>query len=533
VTAKPPGDEGVIQARPHAVAISPAQETWILVATILGSSMVFIDGTVVNIALPTLQRTLGATATDVQWVIEAYALFLASLLLVGGALGDLFGRRRLYTIGIAVFTAASIVCGLSPTIGFLIFARAAQGIGGALLTPGSLAIISASFRPEKRGRAIGTWSGFTTLTSVIGPVLGGLLIQTLSWRFIFFINVPLAAVTLYLVSQHVPESRDEAITPQLDWWGAATCTLGLGLIVYGLISADTLGLGNGLVLGTLIGGLAVLAFFLYIETRVSEPMMPLTLFSSRTFSGTNLLTLLLYGALGGALYFMPFTLQQVQGYTPAEAGAVFLPFTALMFSLSRWAGGLVTRYGSKLPLVVGPSIAALGFCLFAIPGTTGGYWTTYFPAIVVLGIGMSITVAPLTTTVMGAVSTDQAGIASGINNAVSRAAGLLAIAILGLVMVGVFEASLTSHLSSVGLTSAQQQAIEAQKSKLAGIVPPHDVPGTQRAQVTAAVDDSFLAGFRIVMFIAAGMALASAAIAGAMVEGTKARRVATALAQGE
>ncbi|HKD77941.1 MAG TPA: MFS transporter, partial [Ktedonobacterales bacterium] len=516
----PASDVGAIHANPPASPKPAVREPWILVATILGSSMVFIDGTVVNVALPTLQRTLGATAVDVQWVVEAYAIFLAALILVGGALGDRFGRRRLFAIGIAVFTIASMWCGLAPNIGQLIAARAVQGIGGALLTPGSLAIISATIGPATRGRAIGTWSGFTTVTSALGPVLGGWIIQSFSWRWIFFINVPLAAATLAIAFWHVPETRaDDSTGTRLDWRGAAAATIGLGLLVYGLISAETSGFADARVLIALAGGLVALIAFLLIEARVRTPMMPLSLFSSRAFSGTNLLTFLLYGALGGALYFVPFDLQQVHGYSPAEAGAVFLPFTIIVFSLSRWAGGLVTRYGSKLPLVVGPSIAAVGFLLYAVPGTSGSYWTTFFPAIVVLSLGMAITIAPLTTTVMGAVDQQHAGVASGVNNAVSRAAGLVAIAILGIVIVGVFDGALTGHLTSLQVSPSLHHAIESQKDRLAAINLPSSISQATHAQVTQAINDSFLTGFRVVMFCAAALALASAVIAGFMIPG--------------
>src|SRR6266705_2433215 len=294
---KSPCDEGIIQCAPYtAPSVETRQRsvgTWVLVATILGSSMAFIDGTVVNVALPVLQTSLNATATDVQWVVEAYSLFLASLILVGGSLGDHFGRRRIFAIGILLFTAASVLCGLSPNVIFLIIARAVQGIGGALLVPGSLAIISASFDKERRGRAIGTWSGFTAMTSALGPVLGGLLVQYASWRWVFFINVPLAAIVLGLLFWRVPESRDEEDRESLDWWGALLATLGLGGIVYGLIESSDLGLGHPLVLSALVIGVAALIAFLFVEARTATPMLPLSLFRSKTFSGANLLTLLL------------------------------------------------------------------------------------------------------------------------------------------------------------------------------------------------------------------------------------------------
>ncbi|HKC72594.1 MAG TPA: MFS transporter, partial [Chloroflexota bacterium] len=341
--ARPPCDEGVIRSWPCAAAVPARLGRWILATTILGSSLAFIDGTVVNVALPALQRDLHATAADLLWVIEAYSLFLSALILVGGSLGDHLGRRRIFAVGVALFTLASVGCGLAPGVTYLVVARAVQGVGAALLVPGSLAIISASFDEDHRGQAIGTWSGFTTITSALGPVLGGWLVQHVSWRAVFFINVPLGALTVALLLWHVPESRDEEVSGGLDWWGALLVTLGLGAVVYGFIASGTLGLGHPLVVASLAAGAVALCLFVAVEARSPAPMLPLSLFRSRTFSGTNLLTLLLYGALGGTLYFLPLNLQQVQGYSATAAGAALLPFTAIMFALSRWAGGLVTR----------------------------------------------------------------------------------------------------------------------------------------------------------------------------------------------
>ncbi len=530
---KSPCDEGVIQSAPEpkmAHIISPALTTstsriggWVLVATILGSSMAFIDGTVVNVALPVLQTDLKATATDVQWVVEAYSLFLAALILVGGSLGDHFGRRRIFAIGVSLFTVASVLCGIAPGANFLIFARAIQGIGGALLVPGSLAIISASFDSKQRGRAIGTWSGFTAITSAVGPVLGGALVQYASWRWVFFINVPIAVIVLFVLFWRVPESRNEALSDHasLDWWGALLATLGLGGIVFGLIESNNLGFSNVLVLISLgIGAVALIAFVL-VEARSVSPMLPLNLFRSRTFSGANVLTLLLYAALGGSLYYVPFNLIRVQGYSPTAAGAANLPLIVILFLLSRWSGGLVTRYGAKLPLIIGPLIAALGFALFALPGIGGSYWTTFFPASVVLGIGMAVSVAPLTTAVMGAVDTRYAGTASGVNNAVSRTAGLIAIAVFGIVVLAIFSTSLVSNLSVLHLPADIQNAIMLQQNKLVAIDIPAGLSNATHGAVQQAISESFITSFRVVMLSAAALALCSSLSSLLLIEGKK------------
>ncbi|MBW4694246.1 MAG: MFS transporter [Lyngbya sp. HA4199-MV5] len=513
---KPPCDEGVIRSQPCAAPCRRDARVWVLVATILGSSMAFIDSTVVNVALPTLQTDLKATVADVQWVVESYALFVAALILVGGSLGDHFGRRRIFGLGVALFAVASAWCGLAPTIGQLIVARGVQGVGGALLIPGSLAIIGAAFTDDQRGRAIGLWSGFTAITAAVGPVLGGWLIETFSWRWIFLINLPFAAIVLAITLWRVPESRDPEAS-RLDWWGALLAIVGLGSIVYGLLESTNVGF-NAVVIGAIVFGMLIVGLFFWVESRLTSPMLPLSLFRSRTFSGANLLTLLLYAALGGALFFLPFNLIQVQGYSATAAGAALVPFPIIMFFLSRWSGRLVDRYGARLPLIAGPAIAAVGFGLMTLPGIGGSYWTTFFPAVVVLGLGMAICVAPLTTAVMNAVNVRYVGAASGVNNAVSRIASLLAIALLGIVMLNRFTQSLNQRIAPLQLAADAQQFLESQRVNLAAAAVPPGLSTEVAAALKNAIATAFVDGFRLVMGIAVGLAVTSAITAALMIE---------------
>jgi EmrB/QacA subfamily drug resistance transporter len=492
-------------------------EAWVLAASILGSSMAFIDGTVVNVTLPVLQNALGATAIEVQWVVESYALCLASLLLLGGALADKLGRRGIFVLGVGLFAAASIGCGVAPNIRWLIVARAVQGLGAALLVPTSLALLGAYFPPERRGRAIGKWSAFSAAAAGIGPVLGGWLVQVGSWRWVFWINVPIAAITLAITWRRVPESRAPD-AGRLDLVGACLATLGLGSLVFGLLEAPRLGFGNPLIVSALAGGALVLLAFVRVEARSSDPMVPLDLFRSRTFSGANLLTLLLYAGLGGALFFLPFDLIQVHRYSPAKAGAALLPLIALLSLLSGSAGRLVDRYGARGPLIIGPLIAAFGFGLLALPGTGGTYWTTFFPGITVLGLGMAVTVAPLTTTVMAAAGPERAGVASGVNNAVSRTASLLAIAVLGIVAYARFSRSLATRLNALGVPVEIRRLLAEEQGRLAAARVPPSLPPELKATIQGAIAGAFVDAFRLVMLLAAGLALAAAAIAWLLID---------------
>jgi EmrB/QacA subfamily drug resistance transporter len=507
-----PCDENIIRAAPERSTCTKSQGRWILAATILASSMAFIDGTVVNVALPALQANLNATAVDVQWVVEAYSLLLSAFLLVGGSLGDHYGRRRIFLIGVAIFAIASAGCSLAGDIAQLIAARAVHGFGAALLMPGSLAIISSSFSEQERGSAIGTWSAFSAITAGIGPVLGGWLIEHVSWRAVFFINLPIAVLVILISLRHVVETAERDHDP-IDWLGATLAVLGLGALIYGLIESSRFGFENRVVTSALIIGGLLIVLFVAVEFRSSHPMLPLALFRSPIFAGTNLLTFLLYAALGGTLFFVPLNLIQVQHYSPTAAGAALLPFILIMSVLSRWSGGLVTRYGSKLPLVVGPLIAAAGYALFTLPSVGGGYWTTFFPAVVALGLGMTISVAPLTTTVMNSVPQNRAGIASGVNNAVARTAGLVAIAVFGIVMLHLFRSDLDRHLHDVKIAPPMSQSLRAQSTKLAAIEIPRDQDPSTQQFIRRAIDESFVSGFRAVMLIGATLAAASAVVA--------------------
>jgi EmrB/QacA subfamily drug resistance transporter len=512
---RPPCDEAIIRSTPAGVPCSEDARPWILAATILGSSLAFIDSTVVNVALPAIQASFHATVVDVQWVVESYGLFLAALILVGGSLGDLFGRRLIFLLGVSIFAVASAACGAASSIHQLILARSIQGVGAALLVPGSLSIISTSFDEKSRGQAIGTWSGFTAITSAVGPVLGGWLVQHASWRWAFFINLPLAAVVIAISLWRIPESRSDS-AGGVDWPGALLATVGLGGLVAGFIESVNLGWRSPLVFASLIVGVLCLVALVFFEARVTSPMLPLSLFDSRSFTGANLLTLFLYSALGIFFFLFPLNLIQVQGYSATATGAALLPFILIVFFLSRWSGGLVARYGPRGPLILGPLIAALGFVLFAVPSVGGSYWKTFFPAVIVLGFGMAVTVAPLTTVVMNSVPQDRVGAASGINNAVARVAGVLAIAGLGIVMVNAFGHRLNHDAAPLVPPSILQQ-LQSQEIKLAGLPVPLDLDPTTKAAIHESIADAFVFGFRIVILICAALSLASAAVARLMI----------------
>lgn len=507
-----PCDEAVIWSACAEVPCRVETGPWVLAATILGSSLAFIDSTVVNVALPAIQASFHATVVDVQWVVEAYGLFLAALILAGGALGDRLGRRKIFLTGVAIFAMASLGCGLASGIRPLIFARSLQGVGAALLVPGSLAIISACFGEENRGQAIGTWSGFTAITTAIGPVLGGWLVQHASWRWAFFINLPLAMTVIAISVWRIPESRSPTAS-RIDWPGALLATIGLAGLVTGFLESANLGWKHPLVFCSVLAGGACLIAFMLVEARVASPLVPLKLFALPAFSGANLLTLLLYAAIGIFFFLFPLNLIQVQGYSPTAAGAAMLPVILLMFTLSHWSGGLIRRYGPRLPLIIGPTIAAFGFLLFAVLPGEGSYWRDFFPAVVVLGLGMAVTIAPLTTVVMNAAGQDRAGVASGINNAIARVAGVLAIAILGIAMVTAFAYRLHQQLAKHSLPPGIVHEIQAEAVKLGGLQIPANLDASTRARIRESVEEAFVFGFRLVMLTCTALSLASAAVA--------------------
>jgi EmrB/QacA subfamily drug resistance transporter len=498
-----PCDEAAIRAVRGASGSTANSKPWVLAVTIMASTMAYIDESVVNVALPTIEADLKTSAAVVQWLVNAYMLSLTALVLVGGAAGDQLGRRRVFIAGTAIFAAASLWCGLSGNVALLILARAVQGAGAALLIPCSLAIIGATFDESERGKAIGTWAGFSAISAAFGPVLGGWIVDHVSWRWIFLINPFIALPAIWIALRHVPESRDAQAAQGLDWRGALLALTGLGSLVYGLIAAPGRGWGDTTVMASLAAGVLLLAAFVWEEARSPAPMMPLKLFSSRMFAGVNLLTLLLYAGLGGAFFFLPFLLIQVHGFSATLAGAAFLPFTIIMAVLSRWSGGLIDRFGARAPLIVGPAITAAGFVLLPMAG--GSYAALLIPMIV-LGLGMAITVAPLTTSVINAVPERQAGVASGINNAVASLASLLAVAILGAVALDAHNRALDRRVAAQPLSTETRDAVASARGKFAAELA---IQGEERKAAETIVKQSLNDSIALVMWLAAALALAA------------------------
>jgi EmrB/QacA subfamily drug resistance transporter len=504
-----PCDQATIQATRATGNCPGSSKPWVLVAAILASSISFVDETVANVALPAIETDLATSVVVVQWIVNADTLFLSAFLLIGGAAGDLFGRRRIFIIGVAIFAAASTWCGLSPNVSQLIMARAVQGAGAALLIPCSLAIIGATFDESERGKAIGTWAGFSALAAAIGPLFGGWIVDHFTWRWIFLINPVLAIPTIWIALYHVPESRDVESKGGLDWRGSILVFLGLAGLAFGLISAPARGWSDATVLLALLIGLLLLAFFIWEEAHSQNPMLPLGLFRSRTFSAVNLLTLLLYAALEGALFFLPFALIQVGGFSAERAGAVFLPLTLIMASLSRWSGGLLDRFGAKWPLVLGPAIAALGFGLLAWPINGGSYWEFLVP-IAILGLGMVVSATPITTVVISAVPAHQTGVAAGINNAVASVAGLFGIALLGALALGIYDRALDDGAATT-VSGPVQQAIQIARGQFVTGPALSVVQGDDRQTAEIIIKGALGNSIQIIMLICAALALAGGA----------------------
>jgi EmrB/QacA subfamily drug resistance transporter len=504
---------------PH---VNNVTRNWVLISTILTSSMAYIDSSALGVALDALQKDLQALGADLLWIVNGYTLMLASLILIGGSLGDRFGRKRVLGIGVVLFSLASCVCGLAPNTTVLIVARVVQGIGGALLVPGSLAIISAMFSDADRGKSIGTWASVTTLATLAGPVFGGWLASNGLWRWLFFINIPLALVSLYGLTQF-PESKDESATGRLDIPGALLVTIGLASLTYGAIEFGQRGSPDLIVdpLIALVVAVITLIAFVIVESRSANPMLKLSLFKSRTFSGTNLMTLFLYAGLAASLFFLPLNLIQVQGYDPTLAGFSSIPTILLLSLLSPYMGRVVDRYGPRIPLTIGPIIAGVGFFLLSLPGITDGpsaYFVNYLPGILAIGIGMGITVTPLTTAVMGAVSSGQSGIASGINNAVARSAQVLAVAILGAIALLSFSNVLRTRTIDLPLTAENRQTLDAEAANFGNTKPPDSLDENTRVQVTQAIRQSFVHAFRQITIVAAVLAWISAVVSFILVE---------------
>ncbi|HZW02634.1 MAG TPA: MFS transporter [Anaerolineaceae bacterium] len=490
-------------------------ERAVLIAAILASSMAFLEGSALNVALPAMQIDLDASATELLWIVNAYQVMLAAFILVGGSLGDRLGRRKVFAAGMTLFMAASLVCGLAPTASFLIAARVLQGAGGALMIPGSLALINSLVSAERRGEAIGTWSAVTTVVVIIGPVLGGFLAGLGLWRLVFLIAVPVGLPALVVLLRGVPENRDAAAGP-VDLPGGALAVLSLAGLTYGFIAAPDFGFSDGRVLLALAVGVLGLAAFVWVERRSAYPMMPLHVFRSATFSGANLLTFFLYGALTASNFFLALNLVQAQGYSEALAGLAFLPFSIPLALLSRWAGRWADRNGPRRLLILGPAAVGAGFILLALPGVTAGpaaYWTTYFPGVLLFGIGMGLTVAPLTTAVMAALPRRYSGVASGINNAISRTAGVLAVAILGSLALFMFQGQLLNHVSALDLPAPAVDALRSQAGELGALSVPAAVPAGQASAVEVAVRQSFAGTFRVILLVCAAMAFVSAGMA--------------------
>jgi EmrB/QacA subfamily drug resistance transporter len=494
---------------------SPAGK-WIMVSAILASAMAFIDSTALNVVLPSLQKSLHATGADLFWLLNAYLLMLASLILIGGALGDKLGRKKIFMVGIFVFIAGSAACGLAPNITLLIIFRIIQGIGGALMIPGSLSLISSSINENERGKAIGTWSAITTVVTMGGPVLGGALADAGLWRYIFFINIPIGLAAILILWRNVKEIKDDSKDLSLDFPGAVAIALGLALLTFGFLRIPAIGFNNWQIYCSFGGGILLLVAFIFIEIKSKYPMMPLHLFKNLTFSGANLLTLFLYAGLGAGMLFLSLNLVQVQGYSQLQSGLTFLPFTVLMITIARPAGALADKHGPRLLLIVGPAIAGAGLLILSFVKQTAGpsaYFTTFFPGVIVFGLGMSFTVAPLTTAVMGSVSDHFSGTASGVNNAISRIANVFAYAIFGALAVLFFSGALSGRVETINISPNEKHAIIAQAADLGNAKVPVEISAGNKAIIEKFYHESFIAAYSNILKISAGLGFLGALMA--------------------
>lgn len=504
------------------------QTFWVLAASILASSMAFIDSSALNVAIPSIQKEFNASGSDILWLLNGYLLMLAAFILPGGALGDKLGRKKIFMVGIGLFLISSLTCGLAWNSQALIVARFLQGLGGALMIPGSLSLINASVTAQDRGKAIGTWSAATTLVTVSGPVLGGFLADLHFWRGIFLINIPLGIVALIILMFKVPESRNEENIGPIDYWGALLLAAGLGALSYGVLRIPDVGLQTLEAGGAILSGVGILAIFFWHEAKSKSPMLPLHLFQSARFTGSNLLTFFLYGALSVGLFFLSLNLIQAQGYSQTLAGFATIPFGILLTLLSRKMGSLADRYGPRWFLVLGPTLVGLAFLLLSLPGSTHGpsdYWRAFFPGIFTFGLGMAITVAPLTTTVLAAAGQQYSGTASGINNAISRIAGSLAIAAIGAMALSSFQHNLEKETALLAIPEPARQTLRLESNKLADASPPSELPAPLRHDIQQAIQDSFIKTYQLMMLICASLSGISALLAFILIQNPSGRAV--------
>ncbi len=502
------------------VSLASTEGKWVMASSILASSMAFIDSTALNVVLPSLQESLNARGTDLFWILNSYLLMLASLILLGGALGDKFGRKKIFIIGILIFISGSATCGFAPTVKLLILFRALQGIGGALMIPGSLSLISSTFSSKERGKAIGTWSAATTMVTMGGPILGGALADAGLWRYIFFINIPLGIVSVLILWLKVHETKDEESAKGIDFPGAITTVSGLALLTFGFLRIPEIGIARPQVYLSLIAGTIFIVLFIFLEKSRKNAMMPLSIFNNINFSGANLLTFFLYAGLSGGILFITLNLIQIQGYSQLQAGLTLLPFTILMVLLARFAGKLSDKYGPRWFMISGPAIAGIGLLLLAFIKQTNGpsdYWISFFPGILLFGLGMSITVTPLTSTVMGSAASHFSGIASGVNNAVSRISGVFANAILGAFAILLFTTFMERAIEKFPINKEAKDAILAETINLGNAEFPQGISVKYKQQIINFYNQGFISAYKIILLICSGMAFTSSLCAFLMI----------------